>query len=187
MLTQRILLILLALVPLLLAGMIWNLSIEPSQRQAGVETERDHLPDSILEGAVIREFNGQGEAFQRLASERILSRGDGSNIDLMAPDLTLTAADGTIWSAVSESGRIDREAGRVNLDGEVRILRRGERVTRMETRDLAWDPARSVAHSDQAVSIEAPGHRVEARGISIDVDNASFELHQSVSGIHEAL
>ncbi len=182
--TQRLLMGLLSVFPLLLAGLIWNLSVEPSIEPPALgESAADLLPDSIATEATFSQFDASGRLYQRIGAKRAVSYNGGETVDLNEPKMLVIGTEAS-WSGSSHEGSIDWPGGEVILESEVILQRLGDHPSTLQTSKLSWNPTTASAFSDQHVVIIAPGHSLESLGINIDLDRSIFTLFNQVKGQH---
>ena len=184
---HRLLLLAFSVTPLLLAGAIWNLSIDGSSTSIPDNVQQGNLPESLLGELVFNQFDEAGNLIQQLTTARAIGYLDGDQIELVEPALQVTAINQTQWTASSERGFLDRPGSQLELHGRVELQRLGDSPAQLRTERLYWLPASASAYSDDLVTVDTPSSHMESKGISIDLDRSSFMFHSQVRGTHEPL
>ena len=182
---QRLVLLIISLTPLVLAGLIWNLSIENSSELLSSASTADELPQSILSDLTFNQYDQQGRLVQQLQTSQATSFIAGQEVELVSPRLLVTGSNEVQWSASSESGLLDRPGSQLVLRGDVLLQRLGDTPAQLATESLFWLPATASAYTSDLVTIDAPGSHIESEGISIDLDRSIFVFHSQVRGTHE--
>jgi lipopolysaccharide export system protein LptC len=115
---------------------------------------------------------------------------DDETTRLVEPVLKVFEAGAPPWRVQSERGWVSGDSKLVLLEGSVRITRRGDvhsRPIRILTSNLRVHPSEDYVEGDESVSLETPGHRVEAVGVRAWLREPSrIEFLSQVRGIHEA-
>src|SRR6056300_482391 len=116
---QRLLMLPISLTPLILAALIWNLSVDTSNSRSGDISASDNLPEALVEGLIYSQFNMNGNLIQQLHTDRAVSLIAGAEIELLRPRLWVSSGVDTEWTASSASGYLDRPGSQLVLDGDV--------------------------------------------------------------------
>jgi lipopolysaccharide export system protein LptC len=151
-----------------------------------VEPEDVGLPDVRMEGAQLRQFDGDGQLRYALVSSDIRFFQSEGRAELTAPDLTLYEADRTAWQARAERGTLlgltpgDNREDEVQLRDEVLLqpLEGLERI-RLTTSALTLYPDRQYAATDQAVIIDSEVGRTTAARLEGDLQGGLLKLFNS--------
>jgi LPS export ABC transporter protein LptC len=181
---QRLLMLPISLTPLILAALIWNLSVDTSNSRSGDISASDNLPEALVEGLIYSQFNMNGNLIQQLHTDRAVSLIAGAEIELLRPRLWVSSGVDTEWTASSASGYLDRPGSQLVLDGDVVLRRLGDQPAELITDSLTWLPATASAYTNDLVVIDSAGNHIESQGISIDLDRSSFIFHSNVRGTH---
>jgi len=181
---QRLLILPISIMPLILAALIWNLSVDTSNSRPGDISASDNLPEALVEGLLYSQFNAIGNLAQQLFTDSAVSRIAGAEIELLRPRLRVSSGDDTEWTASSESGYLDRSGSQLILDGNVVLRRLGGQPAELLTESLIWLPVTASAYTNDPVVIDSVGNHIESQGISIDLDRSSFIFHSNVRGTH---
>lgn len=184
---QRMLMLFISITPIILAGLIWNLSVDNSSSHSETTLQTDDLPDSVINELTYRQFDLDGNLIQQLETSNAVSRLAGEEIALQQPQLRVTSNDQTEWTASSLSGYLDRPGSQLVLEGDVELHRLGNRPAQLLTESLIWLPTSASAYTNDLVVIDSSGNHIESRGISIDLDRSNFIFHSEVRGTHEPL
>lgn len=153
---------------------------------AMTEAETPGAPDVRMEGAQLRQFDGDGRLRYTLLSNDIRFFQNEGRAELTAPDLTLFDQDRTAWQARAASGTLlglrpgdDRE-DEVQLRDDVLLqpLEGLERI-RLTTSALTLYPERQYAATDQAVIIDSEVGRTTAARLEGDLQGGLLKLFNS--------
>lgn len=181
---QRLLMFAISLMPLLLAGLIWNLSVDNSSSPALESNASDDLPEALIEELTYRQFGPAGNLLQQLQTSSAVSRVSGAEIELIQPRIQVSSQLETEWTASSNSGYLDRPGSQLVLDGDVVLRRLSEEPAELLTDSLTWLPATASAYTNDLVVIDLANNHIESEGISIDLNRSSFVFHSNVRGTH---
>jgi len=143
-------------------------------------------PEVRMEGAILRQFDLDGELEYALTSPDIRFFREDGRAELTAPDLTLYDRDSTAWQIRAETGTLlGRSVGgsgedEVRLRDNVRLepIERRDRA-RLSTAALTLYPERKYAETDQAVIIDGEGGRTAAAGLEGDLQRGLLKLFSS--------
>jgi lipopolysaccharide export system protein LptC len=153
---------------------------------AVTEADTPGVPDVRMEGARLRQFDGDGRLRYALVSSDIRFFQSEGRAELTAPDLTLFDQDRTAWQARAANGTLlglgsgdDRE-DEVQLRDDVLLqpLEGLERI-RLTTSALTLYPDRQYAATDQAVIIDSEVGRTTAARLEGDLQGGLLKLFNS--------
>lgn len=182
---QRLLMLFISLTPVVLAGLIWNLSIDSSNSSTTSVAPSNNRPDALIQNLTYSQFSASGHLVQQLETVSAISHVSGEEVELLQPDLLVAGDNQTQWAASSNSGYLDRPGSQLVLNGDVVLRRLGSAPAQLTTDSLTWLPASASAYTNDLVTIDAPGNYMQAQGVSIDLDKSTFIFHSNVRGIHE--
>lgn len=181
---QRLLMLAISTTPLILAGLIWSLSVDSASSRSQDFIAPGNLPDALVEELTYSEFGLSGSLTQRLRASSATSRVAGEEIELLQPRISVSGGDTLEWTASSSRGYLDRPGSQLILDGDVVLRRLGSDPAELLTESLTWLPISSSAYTNDLVVIDSLGNHIESQGISIDLDRSSFIFHSNVRGTH---
>jgi lipopolysaccharide export system protein LptC len=113
-------------------------------------------------------FDAGGTPLRRLQAARLVHYRGSGDTRLLRPRFTLFEQERELWRIVSESGLLAQDHSRLELEGEVKIRRRGDSrhpPLHIETRDLLVKPDTEYAETAAPVKITSDDNRISAVGM----------------------
>jgi lipopolysaccharide export system protein LptC len=173
---------------MLALGTRWLLeAVSESSRPAA---ESAHQPDYYAKQFVVTTMDEHGEPRQRLSAHSLVHFMDDDSAELSEPRLTVLRAQAPPWQIDSDRAWVSAGGKLILMHGQVEIRRPGgasTRPLRIRTSEVRVHTDQAYAESDEAVTIETPGHRIDAVGVRAWLREPSrVELLSKVRGTHEA-
>ena len=137
-----------------------------------VVAELEKQPDILqVTGPVLTGVDMNSRPYS-IAATRAQQGAEGPHIvELSDPDGTLTGRDGAILSLLATTGRFDREAQRLFLQGDVRLSR--DDGHSFVTEEVYIDMDGHRAWGDRPVLAEGPAGQIRGQGFRIEDEGAT--------------
>jgi Uncharacterized protein conserved in bacteria len=153
------------------------------------------FPYAVIEDARSRHFDSEGKLSYEFVASTLshfrldlsrVSEGDFTSLD--SPQLTLYT-DGKPWFVTADKGELTERGTLLTLWPNVRIWQEENpnEVTELTTSRLEIRPKDKMIATDAEVSITSPMGKVEARGMTVDLENKRIQLRNRVRGHHEPI
>lgn len=173
---RRWLIILLAVLLLVVTRSIWRQLQTPPVPDTPADTQVTYRIDDL----VLTILDPQGVEQVTIRSPLLLDAGEGEPSELSDPVITAPDGDG-VWQLSARKALIDRRNEQVTLLDDV-VLQSLNRPTplRVETTQAALDVRAKALSSPEIVTITQPGVRLRGRGLSGNLEQETYVLHQDV-------
>ena len=137
---------------------------------------------SYFEAFRLRDRRGEGSAVHVLRGERMTHFRDQARARVTAPRLAFTPADAPPWRARAERGTLTRAGERLELIGDVVLVRHGDTGAplRLETLRLTVLAPQDLARTDEPVRVRSAAGRGTAIGMRAYLDVGRVELDDAV-------
>lgn len=152
-------------------------------------------PYAIIDGAHSRHYGAQGELSYEFVAQTLRHfRIDLSHISpddyttMSQPQLTLYT-DELPWFVTAERGRIADQGDTLTLWQSVRIWQELEdgQMTELTTDRLVIQPKDKQVHTQSEVTIRSAQGRINAEGMTVDLNTKTIQLLSKVRGYHEPI
>lgn len=161
----------------------------------GDKQDPAQFPYAVIEDARSRHFDSEGKLSYEFVAKTLrhfrldlskVSEGDFTSLD--APQLTLYTGDAP-WYVTADNGELSERGTLLTLWPNVRIWQEEnpDEVTELTTTRLEIRPQQKVISTAEEVSITSPLGKVEAKGMTVDLDNKRIQLLNRVRGYHEPI
>ncbi len=131
-----------------------------------VETGDDGMPMYTLNADVIRQRPEDGVEFQQVR-------------------MTFRDANGQEWHGRADSGRLDTETGKVDLQGDVQadgLLPGSAEPVNLSTEQLDVDTRDSILATDQSITLTSPFRTLKSTGMVATLKDNHLVLQSNVRG-----
>lgn len=161
----------------------------------GDKQDPAEFPYAVIEDARSRHFDSEGKLSYEFVANTLrhfrldlskVSEGDFTSLE--APQLTLYTDDAP-WYVTADNGELSERGTLLTLWPNVRIWQEDNpsEVTELTTTRLEIRPQQKMISTAEEVSITSPMGKVEARGMTVDLDNQRIQLLNRVRGYHEPI
>lgn len=173
---RRWLIILAAIIALVISRLIWQqLQVAPIESNITTSRFAYHIDDLTL---TILDPEGKQQLMVR--SPKLVDEGEGKPSQLSEPIITSPGDNGT-WQLTARMALIDRHNEYVTLIDDVVLLNLNQaKPIRVETTRAELDIRTKDLSSSKIVTITQPGMQVNGRGLSGNLEQANYVLHQDV-------
>ena len=184
---------LLALIPVLLAFLVWNFDFE-SSLDAISNTELDSLdisqntetPDAILINPRVSQFDLDGQLQQTLQGTELYSYDQGSRIQLELPEFLLSDTSGEHWDISALRGYLRQGQSIFQLEDQVEMHKQSDTLPiNFSTNSLEIDLNRQIIQTNAEILIQAPGNRLSGTGFEANLQTNEFKILDGVNATHE--
>jgi len=144
---------------------------------------RRHDPDYLLNNFVTTTYDRAGAAQAVLSAQKMVHFPDDDSTELTAPRMVQSRAPGARFTVTADRGVLSSGGDEVFLYGNVVLVREADALrprTRMTTSFLHVLQERSLARTDQAVSIEEERRTITGRGMEFNNETSEIELRNDV-------
>ncbi len=161
----------------------------------GDKQDPAQFPYAVIEDARSRHFDSEGKLSYEFIANTLrhfrldLSRvSEGDFTSLESPQLTLYAGD-TPWYVTADNGELSERGTLLTLWPNVRIWQEESpnEVTELTTNRLEIRPQQKVISTAANVSITSPTGKIDAQGMTVDLNNKRIQLLNRVRGYHEPI
>ena len=136
-----------------------------------------------IESMQLDVLDSSGNRQVRIRAPLLLDAGEGQPTRLRDPVVT-AAHGGRQWRITAERARVDRDADRIVLERNVRVVvQQDNSPTELRTSRLIVEIGPRRIHSSEAVTITRPGLELSGRGLSADLEQETYELHHNVQAL----
>ncbi len=145
-------------------------------------------PDYFMSGLTAISMDTTGRPRYTLNADRLVHLPDEQATALSNPRLVIHDAKQDDWHVSAIQGKVEQEGERVSLQGDVRVRQEHSdpgRALNLATQSMVIYPRRGQAETADAVHITRADSRIDAVGMSADIDNRQLSLHSQVRGYYE--
>lgn len=168
---------------LALSALVLDLHREEDERlgpPGALEPPRYYLRD-----ATVSEFDRDGALRYELTAARAIEDPDRDLVLLESVAIDYRRRPDQTWRVTAARGELRRGAAIVELEGDVELTGRGERLPRpavLRSPRLSLDTEAEVASTDAPVELDFGRHALRARGLRADLKAETLRLESSVNG-----
>jgi LPS export ABC transporter protein LptC len=157
-------------------------SHRPMQPSSGTGAS---LPGYYLKGAVLTDFDANGNPSVRIHADRIDQVDHGPEIALTNVRVDYQAPGGESWILLGDTGRVETGGKIVDVAGNVKLSevstdRAGPAVLHTDT--LRYDVANGIASTSSDVRIDFGPHALTGRGLVANMKDRTMRLESRVNG-----
>ncbi len=166
------------------AGNWWlNQAVRSEPRPAA---RTDQRIDYALEDFHAAFFDSEGRLTLSVAGPRMRHDAVTRHAILTAPTFTIEP-DRQGWTGRADHGRVDRDARRLMLEGDVRMQRPHPSGTLfVESERLEYDDPAATVHSPGPARIEQAGNELTGGTLTVWIDEERMELTRDAHAIYRA-
>ncbi|MCR6650650.1 MAG: LPS export ABC transporter periplasmic protein LptC [Cellvibrionaceae bacterium] len=161
----------------------------------GEKQDAARFPYAVINDARSQHFDAEGKLSYEFVASTLshfrldlnrVSEGDFTSLE--APQLTLYTDDKP-WYVTADKGELSERGTLLTLWPNVRIWQEEnpDEVTELTTSRLEIRPQDKMIATEAEVNITSPMGKVEAQGMSVDLDNKRIQLRNRVRGHHEPI
>lgn len=143
--------------------------------------------DYVLRDFEMTALNQEGlESFTLRAPLLEQDPGDRT-IAIQTPLFFVPETEGGHWQARSETGWVSADHDELRLEGDVRMTSpaEGGRDIALATERMTILPEPNLARSDELVTVQQPGSRIEGRGMEVDLTSRRYQFFSEVKQRYE--
>jgi len=187
-LNNRLHFYLLALTPLLLTFLVWDLNLNVTLTEPTNASANTNIPDAIVENPRVSQYDLSGNLQQLVEGRELLSFRHGDRLQVEEPRFYLTEASGDLWHISAARGFFQEQLSTFELEGDVEMFRQSEELPiNFSTSNLEIDLNLHMIHTASNITIQAPGHRVSGTGFEANLSTNQFRILDRVNAIHDSL
>jgi lipopolysaccharide export system protein LptC len=161
----------------------------------GEKPDAAQFPYAVINDARSRHYDSEGKLSYEFVAATLshfrldlnkISEGDFTSLE--TPHLTLYT-DGQPWYVTADKGELSERGTLLTLWPNVRIWQpeNADGVTELTTSRLEIRPKDKTIATDEEVSITSTMGKVEAQGMTVDLENKRIQLRNRVRGYHEPI
>ena len=170
-----------------LAGFSYYLAELASKSEPGPGRARPgHNPDYFVEGLALTRTNAVGSPTFRLSAQRLEHFPDDDTIDFQRPVLVSLDPERPLVTIRAERGRASAGAQRTDLQGQVLLVRAGDRERpemRIETDQVTLLPEEDIARTDRPVRVLLGASSLTGTGMEFDNGLRTLKVRSMVHGV----
>lgn len=157
------------------------------------QTERTHRATETLPGHTVDYFLSQfsavttdetGHPEHRLDAAYMAHFPDDDTAELTKPRITVYRPRSDPWHVQADRGRVEAGGNLIELEGKVRLIRKGKDALELATDDMRIWPNRQYAETDAPLTVTDARGTIEAVGMRGYLGEERLELLSRVRGTY---
>lgn len=143
--------------------------------------------DYVLRDFELTALNREGRESFTLRAPLLEQDPNDRTISIRTPLFLVPDRDGGHWRATSETGWVSAAHDELQLRGDVRMTspEEGGRDVLMTTERMTILPDPNLARSDELVTVQQPGSRIQGRGMEVDLSTKRYQFFSEVRQRYE--
>ncbi|MCA6063426.1 LPS export ABC transporter periplasmic protein LptC [Thalassolituus marinus] len=137
--------------------------------------------DYYGEGLFSRQYGASGSLDQTFMAARSIHYPQEQRTEFSGPILTSTDDDGKQWQVTALQGEIQDNDHLLYLIGDVEIRPVSDNAMIIQTPALVYNSDTRIAETSDPVTITSPQIRVNATGMTMDLDRQRIEFRSEVT------
>lgn len=169
---------------LFLAALTLWLRIAMEAPAAAASGNHRHDPDAVVDNFTVTRLGEQGAPQYTLTANRMLHFADDDSTELTGPKV-VKRGEGPLVTITADTGIVTRDGEEAFFRGNVLVVRAvtvGHEELRVRTNYLHVLPAKNIARTDQAVTINEGRSELSGIGMEFDENTRQFALFSQVRG-----
>ncbi|QCU72438.1 LPS export ABC transporter periplasmic protein LptC [Luteimonas yindakuii] len=143
--------------------------------------------DYVLRDFELIALNNEGRESFTLRAPLLEQNPADRTIAIETPLFLVPERDGGRWQARSQTGWVSASHDELRLEGDVRMTSpdQGGRDLLLTTTRMTLLPETNIARSDELVTIQQPGSRIQGLGMQVDLTTKRYEFSSQVKQRYE--
>ena len=163
----------------------WILSSPARRPHTRSDAKQAELPGYYLKGAVLTDYDLDGNPGVRIEAERIDQIDHGNEVALYNIRVVYQPQNGQSWVMVGDVAHVQPDGKVVDVTGNVRLQgeaggREGAAVVRTDT--LSYNVQDAMASTKSDVRIDFSDHTLTAHGLTANLKERTMRLESKVNG-----
>ncbi|HUX74518.1 MAG TPA: LPS export ABC transporter periplasmic protein LptC [Steroidobacteraceae bacterium] len=168
-----------------LAVSTWILSTPTHTRKPATAALRARQPGYYLQGAVLTDYDRNGDPSVKIAAARIDQIDGGNEVALHDIRVDYQTPGGQSWLMVGDLAHIEPGGNAIDVSGNVRLTgadREHAGAALIRTDQLTYDVHAALVRTASDVHIDFAGQTLSARGLIANLNERTVSLESRVNG-----
>jgi LPS export ABC transporter protein LptC len=143
-------------------------------------------PGYAARDAKLVQTGPDGHPLYTLDADVIRQQPNDDTVELEKATLGFYDANGSLWTARGEHGKVGQDTGKVELTGDVHVdgtPQGTQQAAQILTDRLAFDTNTKIASTKDPVTLTWSGQEIKARGMRATLNDGRVQLESAVRGI----